>query len=365
MGPTALACEHFTSLASISRFGIDSAPAPSVSTRLRFVWFATALRALGRSRMSPEYTEWAWSSTAPLKSRSLRVLGASWSWRGRKSSIWVWSPKYTAIRSLSALSPASSDSLRRRACSATSVCGNVVSPSPSDQCNTMIGFSTTTPAGTRMKAPPARNASCSTVKGSRDANEHAPRRAPTSASSHVASPQTRTPLRANVSSSSWCTTRPFRATTRPARSPASAATGPPPGASSGPGSPSCSGDGGRKRSRSSSSMRLYRHSSSDGVGQAIPSSCSTAARRRSTSQSGPPSARAASGVNAVMERLANRSFHVELDEPAQLDRVLHRQRLHDRLDEAVDDHGRRLLLGEPPAHQIEDLVLTDLRDRGL
>ncbi len=59
MGPTALACEHLTSLASISRLGIESAPAPSVSTRLRFVWFATAFCASGRSRMSPEYTECA------------------------------------------------------------------------------------------------------------------------------------------------------------------------------------------------------------------------------------------------------------------------------------------------------------------
>src|SRR6266516_7260846 len=144
----------------------------------------------------------------------------------------------------------------------TSVCGNVASPSPSDQCKTMIGLSTTTPAGTLMNAPPARNASCRTVNASGEACEHVPSTAATSASSHVARPQTTTPLATSVSSSSWCTTRPLRTTTRPARSPASAATGPPPGAGSGPGSPRSSRDGGRKRSRSSSSIRLYRQISS-------------------------------------------------------------------------------------------------------
>src|SRR6266576_2930787 len=103
----------------------------------------------------------------------------------------------------------------------------------------------------------------------------------------------------------------------------------------------------------------------------MPASRSTAASRRATSQSGPPSARAASGLNsrtAFLGRgpaLAGRAFHAELDEAGELDRVLHRERLHDRLDEAVDDHGGRLLLGEPTAAQIEELVVADLRDRGL
>ena len=72
-----LACEHFTSLASISRLGTERASAPSVSTRLRLVWNATDFSASGRMRMRPEYTDCAVSSTAPLNSRSLRVLGAS------------------------------------------------------------------------------------------------------------------------------------------------------------------------------------------------------------------------------------------------------------------------------------------------
>ncbi len=52
-----LACEHRTSFASISRFGIDSASAPSVSTRLRLVWYAFAFCASGRRRTRPEYTD--------------------------------------------------------------------------------------------------------------------------------------------------------------------------------------------------------------------------------------------------------------------------------------------------------------------
>ena len=46
------------------------------------------------------------------------------------------------------------------------MCGNDARPSPSHQCRTRIGSSTTTPAGTCTNAPPARNASCSTVNAS-------------------------------------------------------------------------------------------------------------------------------------------------------------------------------------------------------
>ena len=41
--------------------------------------------------------------------------------------------------------------------------------------------------------------------------------------------------------------------------------------------------------------------------------------------------------------LANGALHLQLDQAVHLDRVLHRQLLDDRLDEAVDDHGGRLL----------------------
>src|SRR5215217_8402567 len=62
---------------------------------------------------------------------------------------------------------------------------------------------------------------------------------------------------------------------------------------------------------------------------------------------------------------ANGALHLELDQAVHLDRVLHRQLLDDRLDEAVDDQLRRLLLGDTAAHQVEELLLADLGDGGL
>src|SRR4051794_22847240 len=60
--------------------------------------------------------------------------------------------------------------------------------------------------------------------------------------------------------------------------------------------------------------------------------------------------------------LANRALHLELDEAVHLDRVLHRQLLYDRLDEAVDDQLAGLLLRQPMGHQVEELLVADLRD---
>src|SRR5215211_7252044 len=60
--------------------------------------------------------------------------------------------------------------------------------------------------------------------------------------------------------------------------------------------------------------------------------------------------------------LADRAFHLQLDQAVQLDGVLQRKLLGYRLDKAVDDHRDGLFLGEPAAHEVEELVLTDLRD---
>src|SRR5436190_4182649 len=70
-----------------------------------------------------------------------------------------------------------------------------------------------------------------------------------------------------------------------------------------------------------------------------PSSVARAApsRRRSVNQSG-------SAVAAAEADSANRALHLQLDQAVHLDRVLHRQLLRDRLDEAVDDHLGGLLL---------------------
>ena len=51
--------------------------------------------------------------------------------------------------------------------------------------------------------------------------------------------------------------------------------------------------------------------------------------------------------NSLLDcKLAYRAFHLQLDEPVQLHRVLQRDLLGDRLHEAVDHHGRGLVLGE-------------------
>src|SRR5215216_6183305 len=63
--------------------------------------------------------------------------------------------------------------------------------------------------------------------------------------------------------------------------------------------------------------------------------------------------------------LTDRAFHLQLDQAVQLDGVLERKLLGYRLDEAVYDHRYGLFLGEPAAHEVEELVFTDLRDGGL
>src|SRR3954451_4693614 len=65
---------------------------------------------------------------------------------------------------------------------------------------------------------------------------------------------------------------------------------------------------------------------------------------------------------ACSRRSTNTAFHLELDQPVHLDRVLERQLLGDRLHEAGDDHGARLRLGEAARHEVEELLLPDLRD---
>src|ERR1700754_3443760 len=61
---------------------------------------------------------------------------------------------------------------------------------------------------------------------------------------------------------------------------------------------------------------------------------------------------------------ANGTLHLELDEAVHLDRVLHRELLDDRLDEAVDDQLAGLVLRDPARHQVEELLLPDLRHAG-
>src|SRR5439155_18130622 len=60
--------------------------------------------------------------------------------------------------------------------------------------------------------------------------------------------------------------------------------------------------------------------------------------------------------------LTDRPLHLELDQAVHLDRVLERQLIGDRLDEPADHHRRRLRLGEPARHEVEELLLAALRD---
>src|SRR5690606_33381795 len=97
-----------------------------------------------------------------------------------------------------------------------------------------------------------------------------------------------------------------------------------------------------------------------------------ASRRQSRSHDGPAvlnvsnveRSYAPTGAGAVTA-LANAALHLQLDQSVQLDVVLQRQQLSDRLNEATHDHRARLLFRQASAHQIEQLLRTDLRDRRL
>src|SRR5438105_2972435 len=117
-----------------------------------------------------------------------------------------------------------------------------------------------------------------------------------------------------------------------------------------------------------------RHSSSSPVGQEPGPKRTKASKRAWRSQSGSSRRRlccstvlgsSSSGTDTSSAVLANGALHLQGDQPIHFDGVVHRQRLDDRLDEAVHDHRGAFGLGETAAHEIEELLLADLRDRGL
>src|ERR1700716_1429566 len=63
--------------------------------------------------------------------------------------------------------------------------------------------------------------------------------------------------------------------------------------------------------------------------------------------------------------LADGAGHLEMNQSIQLDGVLERQLLGHRLDEAVDDHRRGLVLAEAARLHVEELLVGDLADPGL
>src|SRR5664280_3630536 len=71
------------------------------------------------------------------------------------------------------------------------------------------------------------------------------------------------------------------------------------------------------------------------------------------------------GAASTAGRLANGALHFQLDETVELDRVLHRQLLDERLDETVDDHEARLVVHDSAGAQVEELLVADLGDARL
>src|SRR6266700_7721636 len=64
-------------------------------------------------------------------------------------------------------------------------------------------------------------------------------------------------------------------------------------------------------------------------------------------------------------RLTNTAGHFQLDQAVQLNRVLHWELFGDRLDEAVDNQRVGFRLIQTTTHQVEELLITDLRDSRL
>src|SRR5438477_5766665 len=117
-----------------------------------------------------------------------------------------------------------------------------------------------------------------------------------------------------------------------------------------------------------------RHSSSSPLGQDSGVNRSSAWSRDSRSQSGSPRRRlccstvlrsSSSGIWVSGAALANGTLHLERDEAVHLDGVVHWGCLDDGFDARVHDHRGALGLGETAAHEIEELLLPDLRDRRL
>ena len=60
------------------------------------------------------------------------------------------------------------------------------------------------------------------------------------------------------------------------------------------------------------------------------------------------------GVDLELESgLPDRSFHLQLDQPVQLDCVLERQLFSDRFDKSADDHGHRFFFRDATAGKVE------------
>src|ERR1043166_2376869 len=68
--------------------------------------------------------------------------------------------------------------------------------------------------------------------------------------------------------------------------------------------------------------------------------------------------------NWLPRRLADGAFHLQLDQPFQLDAVFHGELAYEIVDEPVHAQAHRLRLTETALLHIEDLLGTDLADAG-
>src|SRR5215217_1028691 len=214
-----------------------------------------------------------------------------------------------------------------------------------------------------MNAPPVHEASLEAVKTSWSPATIVPRYGSTSSgwrSTASVSGRTTGPSPVPADEVRWVSTASGASITRPSTWPSVRA---PSGASSSvctrstaPASPSP----GAAAAKASSENFASEVNSQPGVplncGRSSEAASSAARERRSASHC---------GSRTEVCRSANGALHLELDEAVHLDRVLHRELLDDRLDEAVDDQLAGLVLGDAAAHQVEELLLADLRDRGL
>jgi len=118
---------------------------------------------------------------------------------------------------------------------------------------------------------------------------------------------------------------------------------------------------------SSLSVRMSKrcHCRSRRVGSGSFSNVCHAVRRCDVSQPGSPGGDGFEGLlresgchvseSNYPERIASTdgTFHLQVDEPIDLDRKFHRQLLDDRLDESVDDHRDCVLFLDAAALQVE------------
>src|SRR3954447_9674493 len=241
----------------------------------------------------------------------------------------------------SASAPSSSTTSTRR-CSAT--------PAASEIAVSTIGASTFTPRGTYTNAPPVQPASLSAVNTSWSAATTCPRCCSTSSGCDST---------ASVSGSTTAPSSVPPSSTRPSTWPRWMA---PSGASSSVSTRSTAdaspspGDAAANAPRSSLPRSVNSHPARP-LKRGRSSSAARRADPERRSFSHPGSRTAASSANGAL--------HLELDEAVHLHRVLHRELLDDRLDEAVDDELSGLVLRDAAGHQVEELLLADLRDRRL